>query len=123
MINSLDFLKLKEQISKSRLSNDFEKKFMQSIMNYNAINFLRYNGLKQNIGVNMSYKQEAIVEKLFEKYKDHSFEGDIYERYTKILAEKGVVLDSFDSRHLETFKGVMIESENFKKWLSQLSTI
>jgi len=120
MINSLDFLKLKEQISKSRLSNDFEKSLMQSILNYNASNFIRYNGFKENIGVNMTYKQEDIIEKLFEKYKDDSIDGDIYERYTKLFLEKGIELNSFDKRHLETFKGIINESENFKKWVSEI---
>lgn len=120
MINSLDFLKLKEQISKSRLSNDFEKSLMHSILNYNASNFIRYNGFKENIGVNMTYKQEDIIEKLFKKYKDDSIEGDIYERYTKLFLEKGIELNSFDKRHLETFKGIINESENFKKWVSEI---
>jgi len=120
MINSLDFLKLKERISKSRLSNDFEKSIVQSILNYNASNFIRYNGFKENIGVNMTYKQEDIIEKLFEKYKDDSIDGDIYERYTKIFLEKGIRLNSFDKRHLETFKGIITESENFKKWVSEI---
>jgi len=120
MINSLDFLKLKERISKSRLSNDFEKSIVQSILNYNASNFIRYNGFKENIGVNMTYKQEDIIEKLFEKYKDDSVDGDIYERYTKIFLEKGIELNSFDKRHLETFKGITKESENFKKWVSEI---
>jgi hypothetical protein len=120
MINSLDFLKLKEQISKSRLSNDFEKSLMQSILNYNASNFIRYNGFKENIGVNMTYKQEDIVEKLFEKYKDDSIDGDLYDKYTRLFEEKGVELNSFDKRHLETFKGIINESENFKKWVSEI---
>lgn len=123
MINSLDFLKLKEQISKSRFSNDFEKSLMQSILNYNASNFIRYNGFKENIGVNMTYKQEDIVEKLFSKYKDDSIDGDIFDKYTRLFEEKGIELNSFDKRHLETFKGIINESENFKKWVSEILTV
>jgi len=70
--------------------------------------------------LSLSKKQEKIYFEIEFKYNNKSIVNDLFEKYTKIFKEKGIELDSFDLRHLETFKGIMIESDNFKKWVSQL---
>ena len=70
--------------------------------------------------LNFSEKQLEIYYRIEQKYNNEYITGDIYDRYTDIFKEKGIALDSFDLRHLETFKGIKEESENFKKWVSEI---
>jgi len=127
MIKVHQLLKTDKAVFASDVSTDFEQKFISSLFN----NAHKYSKEKifdcidhpsnRDYNLDFSEKQLEIYYDIAQKYNDEYVTGDIYDRYTDIFKEKGIVLDSFDLRHLETFKGVMIESENFKKWLSQLS--
>lgn len=128
MIKVHKLLETRDNMHSSNLSTDFERNFIRSICKDKNLykeskiyggNILDRSSLKEY--VYLSEKQEEIYLSIEYKYNNKSIQNDLFEKYTEIFKEKGIVLDSFDLRHLETFKGVMKESENFKKWVSQLS--
>jgi hypothetical protein len=126
MIKVHQLLKTDKAVFASDSSTDFEKKFISSLFN-NAHKYSKEiifdcidHPSNREYELNFSEKQLEIYYAIEQKYNNEYTTGDIYDRYTDIFKEKGIILDSFDLRHLETFKGIMIESDNFKKWLSQI---
>ncbi len=123
MILSGDLIDLKNNIYNSRNANAFERDFVNNVMSFNITRFIGIeNKLMRDVGVNVTYKQEAILEKLIKKYNSEKHDEDIFSRYTNFFKEKGITLDGFDKRHLNTFKGIFNESDNFKKWFSYIGS-
>ena len=129
MIKVTNVLDTKIKMLEDKSFTNFEISFIRSITKDKYI----YNESKLYGGniLDMSYKktylylsdkQERIYLSIEYKYNNKSINGDIFSKYTIIFKEKGITLDSFDLRHLETFKGTTHESENFKKWVAQIIT-
>lgn len=127
MIKVKNALETRAKVLDNESSLPFERSFIRSITTDRNVyiqsntfgnNILDMSYMKQNLS--LSTKQEKIYLDIEFKYNNKSVANDLFEKYTKIFKEKGIVLDSFDLRHLETFKGIMIESDNFKKWVYKL---
>ena len=126
MIKVHQLLKTDKAVFASDNSTEFEKKFISSLFN-NAHKYCEEkifdcidHPSNREYNLNFSEKQLEIYYRIEQKYNNEYITGDIYDRYTDIFKEKGIALDSFDLRHLETFKGIKEESENFKKWVSEI---
>lgn len=110
-------------------SSKFERDFIKSLV-HNAHKYCKhrffddiFHGSNRDYKINFSEKQVEIYNQIEEKYNRQSHGEDLWHKYSDIFRKEGVVLDNFDKRHLATFKGVFKESENFKKWLSQIVPI
>lgn len=128
MISVKDLLETKSKVWELGISTDFERKFLLSITRekdiYNESTFFprMLNMSDMKLYRHLSKKQEEIYYNIEMKYNCKSIKGDLFEKYIKLFKEKNIILDSFDLRHLEKFKGVLKESENFKKWLIQIDS-
>jgi hypothetical protein len=128
MIETIKVLETRKIAFQSGYTTPFEVSFLRTITrdeniynkSENYINIIDYSSLKKYC--QMTSKQKKVYLNIEFKYNEKSEKGDIYSKYKEIFKEKNIELDSFDTRHLETFKGVFNESENFKKWFSQIYT-
>lgn len=106
----------------TKFEKDFTKSLIQNAQKYCKNRFFDdvYHSSNRDYKLNFSEKQLAIYFVIEEKYNRQSNGEDLYHKYSDIFRKKGIVLDSFDQRHLETFKGIFKESENFKKWINSI---
>lgn len=126
LIKTIDVLETKSKVWEKGNSSQFERKFLIEITRdekiYNKSKFFSnlIDKSSKKKYLYLSQKQKNIYLEIQQKYNTKSIFGDIYEKYTKIFKDKNIILDSFDLRHLETFKGVIQESENFNIWVKQI---
>lgn len=112
---------------KSDKATKFEKDFISSLVK-NAPKYCSprlipndiFHSANRDNKLKFSEKQMDVYNQIKEKYNPDSTGEDLYHKYSKIFRDKDIELDSFDTRHLETFKGIMKESENFLKWVASI---
>lgn len=124
-VKLINLLNTYEKLKESEKASNFEMEFIKSLV-YNANRYCRlipndvfHSANRDNI-LKLSDKQLKIYLSIKEKYNPNVLGNDLYTKYTLIFKEKGIILDNFDLRHLNTFKGVVKESDNFKKWVNEI---
>jgi ABC-type multidrug transport system permease subunit len=129
IIETITVLETFNLAKKSGLITNFEFIFLRSITKDSNIynkseNYTNvFDSSSLNKYLRLTTKQKEVYLKIEIKYNQKSEIGDLYTKYKTIFKEKSITLESFDLRHLETFKGVFNESENFKKWVLQIFLI
>lgn len=114
----------------SNKSTKFEREFISSLIN-NAYRYCDSKFIPNDVfhlanghlNIKFTEKQQNVYNQIKERYNPDSKGEDLYHKYSKIFRDKGIILNGFDTRHLNTFKGITKESENFKKWVNGIITI
>lgn len=84
--------------------NDFEFRFLESIIEYNSRNYF----------LELTEKQEHVYLKIYNKYKKEIVKDDsVADKIFKIM--RGVELSDIDKDFIKTYSNVFCENENVKK--------
>ena len=120
------YRKCRDSDKSSKFENDFMSSLVKNAHKYCKSRFIPndvFHSANRDLKLYFSEKQIEVYDQIEERYNAKSSGEDLWHKYSDIFRKQGVMLDSFDERHLATFKGVFKESENFKKWLSQIVPI